>query len=106
MSRAQTDVWTELTELVASLGPGQGVELPPNLTRSEVAYRLRLAFPGYLLVTREGHTFGLPPRRVEASDGGLRGRARRRDEQVARLLGSGRIRSLEDLGRELGVSAE
>ena len=50
--------------------------------------------------------FVLRPNNVEASDGGPRGRARLRDEQVARLLGSGRIRSLDDLGQELGVSAE
>ena len=103
------DAWTELWELLAGLGPGQGVELPSSMTRNEVAYRLRLAFPGYLLVTREGHTFVLRPLDVEApADGGLGlyGRARVRDEKIAKLLASGKIRKLDDLGKELGVSAE
>jgi hypothetical protein len=38
--------WTEVGTLVTGLQACQGVHLPPQLDRSDVANRIRLVFPG------------------------------------------------------------
>jgi DNA-binding CsgD family transcriptional regulator len=88
---------------------GQGAEIPTALRRRDLSFRLRRAFPGYLLVQREGHLFVMRPLDVEApADAavGMYSEARQREEKLARLVESGRFHTLKELAEELGVSRE
>ena len=108
-SHQHQDQWAELGRLIVNLQPGQGVEVPPALKRDDIAFRVRRAFPGYLLAKREGHVFILRPLDVNPPPdgaGGMYTRGRQREEMLAKLVDSGRYQTLAELGKALGVSTE